>query len=112
MAAYMLTKAGANVALLEAGQMWNAIADGAMLKWPYESPRRGASTPTHHFGEFDACIGGFCPGPEPFTTTPRFGLMLVRAPSFVSRPTPLSGIFPPRGPGPFRSPVLPRSPRR
>jgi len=44
MAAHALTKAGARVALLEAGQMWDPIKDGAMLKWPYDSPRRGAST--------------------------------------------------------------------
>jgi choline dehydrogenase-like flavoprotein len=67
MAAYSLTKAGASVVLLEAGPYWNAIADGAMLKWPYESPRRGAPTPTHPFGEFDACIGGWSLEGEPYT---------------------------------------------
>jgi choline dehydrogenase-like flavoprotein len=67
MAAYRLTKAGANVVLLEAGAYWNAIADGAMLEWPYESPRRGASTSTRPFGEFDACIGGWSLEGEPYT---------------------------------------------
>ena len=67
MAAYALTKAGARVVLLEAGQYWNAIADGTMFKWPYESPRRGAPTPTQQFGEFDACIGGWSIGGEPYT---------------------------------------------
>ncbi|HWZ61305.1 MAG TPA: FAD-binding protein, partial [Gemmatimonadaceae bacterium] len=70
MAAYMLTKAGADVVMLEAGPMWNATADGAMLKWPYESPRRGASTPTHAFGEFDACLGGWSIDGEPYTNAP------------------------------------------
>ena len=79
MAAYMLTKAGANVVLLEAGAQWNAIADGAMLTWPYESPRRGASTPTHHFGEFDACIGGWSVDGEPYTTAPGSEFMWWRA---------------------------------
>jgi choline dehydrogenase-like flavoprotein len=79
MAAYMLTKAGANVILLEAGAQWNAIADGAMLTWPYESPRRGASTPTHHFGEFDACIGGWSVDGEPYTTAPGSQFMWWRA---------------------------------
>ncbi len=68
MAAYALTKAGANVVMLEAGPMWNATIDGAMLKWPYESPRRGGSTPTRPFGEFDACIGGWQLDGEPYTT--------------------------------------------
>jgi choline dehydrogenase-like flavoprotein len=67
MAAYMLTKAGANVVLLEAGPMWNAVADGKMLTWNHESPRRGAATPTHQFGEFDACIGGWTVDGEPYT---------------------------------------------
>jgi choline dehydrogenase-like flavoprotein len=79
MAAYMLTKAGANVVLLEAGAQWNAITDGAMLTWPYESPRRGASTPTHHFGEFDACIGGWSVDGEPYTTAPGSEFMWWRA---------------------------------
>jgi choline dehydrogenase-like flavoprotein len=45
MAAYVLTPAGANVVLVEAGGMWDNRTDSAMLKWAHESPRRGASTP-------------------------------------------------------------------
>jgi choline dehydrogenase-like flavoprotein len=67
MAAYVLTKAGANVALIEAGPNWNAAIDGKMLEWAYESPRRGGSTPTRPFGEFDACIGGWQLDGEPYT---------------------------------------------
>jgi len=70
MAAYTLTKAGARVALLEAGQMWDPVKDGAMLKWPYDSPRRGASTRERPFGEFDGCIGGWQIDGEPYTTAP------------------------------------------
>ena len=44
MAAYVLTQAGANVILLEAGGPWDSRTDSAMLTWPYESPRRGAAT--------------------------------------------------------------------
>ena len=43
MAAYVLTRAGASVLLLEAGGPWDNTRDSAMLKMPYESPRRGAS---------------------------------------------------------------------
>lgn len=67
MAAYMLTRAGANVALLEAGGPWDNATDGAMLKWPYETPRRGSSTRERPFGEFDACIGGWDIAGEPYT---------------------------------------------
>ena len=67
MAAYMLTKAGANVVLLEAGRPWDNTTDSAMLTWPFNSPRRGASTKERPFGEFDACIGGWNLPGEPFT---------------------------------------------
>src|SRR2546425_4864034 len=58
MAAYVLTQAGADVILLEAGGPWDNLKDSAMLTWPYESPRRGGSTKGRPFGEVDACIGG------------------------------------------------------
>jgi choline dehydrogenase-like flavoprotein len=67
MAAYVLTRAGANVLLLEAGGPWDNTRDSAMLKMPYESPRRGASTTDRPFGEFDACVGGWELQGEPFT---------------------------------------------
>ena len=44
MAAYALTRAGARVALLEAGPEWYSTRDAAMLTPPYASPRRGASS--------------------------------------------------------------------
>ena len=69
MAAHQLTKAGAKVVLLEAGGYWdNSSAQySAMLKNPYDSPRRGASTPDRPFGEWDACIGGWQIPGEPYT---------------------------------------------
>jgi choline dehydrogenase-like flavoprotein len=67
MAAYALTRAGANVIVLEAGRMWDNAKDSAMLRWPYESPRRGAPTKERPFGEFDACIGGWEIAGEPYT---------------------------------------------
>ena len=70
MAAYMLTKAGANVVMLEAGQEWYSTRDSTMLRWNYDSPRRGASTDERPFGEFDACIGGWDIEGEPYTRAP------------------------------------------
>ncbi|HET7790011.1 MAG TPA: GMC family oxidoreductase [Gemmatimonadales bacterium] len=67
MAAYTLTQAGADVVLLEAGGPWDNTKDSAMLEWPYQSPRRGASTRERPFGEFDACIGGWNLEGEPYT---------------------------------------------
>lgn len=70
MAAYMLTQAGARVAVIEAGPKWYSSEDSAMLKWNYDSPRRGASTPDKPFGEFDGCIGGWQVEGEPYTMAP------------------------------------------
>jgi choline dehydrogenase-like flavoprotein len=67
MAAHELTAAGANVLMLEAGPMWDTRADGFMFKWPYDSPRRGASTPQQQFGEYDAGLGGWSLDGEPYT---------------------------------------------
>ncbi|MBW3553417.1 MAG: NAD(P)-binding protein, partial [Gemmatimonadetes bacterium] len=70
MAAYALTKAGANVVVLEAGEEWWAVEDTAMFTWPYETPRRGGPTPDRPFGEHDANIGGWEVDGEPYTTAP------------------------------------------
>ncbi|HEY6807245.1 MAG TPA: GMC family oxidoreductase [Gemmatimonadales bacterium] len=70
MAAYALTKAGADVIVLEAGGAWDNAQDSAMLTWPYESPRRGAGTKERPFGEFDACIGGWNIEGEPYISAP------------------------------------------
>jgi choline dehydrogenase-like flavoprotein len=67
MAAHELTAAGADVLMLEAGPMWDTRADGFMFKWPYDSPRRGASTPQQQFGEYDAGLGGWSLDGEPYT---------------------------------------------
>jgi choline dehydrogenase-like flavoprotein len=68
MAAMVLTQAGANVVMLEAGPFWDATLDTAMYKWPYQTPRRGAATPERHFGEFDAALGGWSLDGEPYTS--------------------------------------------
>ncbi|MGH7665581.1 MAG: GMC family oxidoreductase [Gemmatimonadaceae bacterium] len=70
MAAYTLTAAGADVVVIEAGPMWSPLTDSVMLKWPYESPRRGAATSERPFGEFDACPGGWEIEGEPYTRAP------------------------------------------
>src|SRR5438094_3207743 len=70
MAARVLTEAGAEVALLEAGTMWDTEKDSKMFVWPYDSPRRGGATPEKPFGEFDGCIGGWDIDGEPYTNAP------------------------------------------
>jgi choline dehydrogenase-like flavoprotein len=79
MAAYTLTKAGAKVAVVEAGPMWNSATDSSMLVWPYQTPRRGGSTPDKPFGEHDGCIGGWSIDGEPYTRAPGSEFMWWRA---------------------------------
>ncbi len=51
MTTYTLANAGIKVLLLEAGTMCDPAKNVTQLKWPYESPRRGASTPLRSFGD-------------------------------------------------------------
>jgi choline dehydrogenase-like flavoprotein len=51
----------------EAGPYWDPAKDSLQLKFPYESPRRGAGT-TRPFGDFDAAYGGWELDGEPYTT--------------------------------------------
>lgn len=70
MAAKVLTDAGADVVMLEAGVMWDNAKDSAMFTWPYDTAHRGAATPERHFGEFDAGLGGWSLPGEPYTRAP------------------------------------------
>jgi choline dehydrogenase-like flavoprotein len=69
-AAKMLTEAGADVIMLEAGRDWDVAGDSTMFKWNYESPRRGRSTAERNFGEFHAGLGGWSLEGEPYTRAP------------------------------------------
>ena len=66
MAGYVLAHAGQKVLMLEAGDYYDPRTDSLQLKWPWESPRRGAST-TRPFGDFDAAYGGWTLDGEPYT---------------------------------------------
>jgi choline dehydrogenase-like flavoprotein len=67
MAAYMLAQAGVKTVILEAGPMYDPKKNVTQLKWSYDSPRRGASTPLRNFGDFDAAYGGWQLEGEPYT---------------------------------------------
>lgn len=68
MAAKILSEAGIKVALLEAGPDYDPAnpEQQTQLKWPYQSPRRGANT-NRAFGDFDAAYGGWEIDGEPYT---------------------------------------------
>lgn len=66
MAGYVLAHAGLKVLMLEAGPFFDPAKDALQLRWPWESPRRGAST-IRPFGDFDAAFGGWELEGEPYT---------------------------------------------
>ncbi len=70
MATKILAEAGLNVAVVEAGPYFDPKnpEQQTQLKWPWESPRRGAGT-TRAFGDFDMAYGGWEIEGEPYTTT-------------------------------------------
>ncbi|MBP7644363.1 MAG: GMC family oxidoreductase, partial [Saprospiraceae bacterium] len=69
MATNILAKNGLKVALVEAGPFFDPKdpKTQTQLKWPWESPRRGAST-NRAFGDFDMSYGDWKVDGEPYTT--------------------------------------------
>lgn len=69
MATKVLSEAGFDVAVLEAGPFFDPSQDKYrnQLRWPWESPRRGASSDRRSFGDFDAAYGGWNLDGEPYT---------------------------------------------
>ncbi len=67
MATKVLADAGLKVAVIEAGPFFDPAdpKTRTQLKWPYESPRRGAGT-QRDFGEFDMAYGGWNIEGEPY----------------------------------------------
>ena len=68
MAAKVLAESGLNVAVVEAGPNFDPKNEDhrTQLKWPWESPRRGASS-VRAFGDFDSAYGGWEIEGEPYT---------------------------------------------
>ena len=81
MATWRLAQAGLRVALVEAGPWYDPADDRqrTQFRYPWESPRRGASTRLRPFGDFNACIGGWELDGEPFTTAEGTDFMWWRA---------------------------------
>ena len=68
MAAFVLTKAGLRVLILEAGRAYDPVKETPMFETSDRAPLRNAPTPDKPFGFFDATVGGGweIPG-EPYT---------------------------------------------
>ena len=69
MATHQLANAGLKVALIEAGDFYDPADEEqrTQLRYPWESPRRGASTQRRPFGDYNSCIGGWELDGEPYT---------------------------------------------
>jgi choline dehydrogenase-like flavoprotein len=80
MATKILADSGLKVAVLEAGKDFDPAKDEdkTQMKWPYESPRRGAGT-TRAFGDFDSCYGDWKVDGEPYTNAKGSEFMWWRA---------------------------------
>ncbi len=70
MATKILSEAGFSIAVVEAGPYFDPAdpKQRTQLKWPWESPRRGANN-VRPFGDFDSAYGGWEIDGEPYTHT-------------------------------------------
>src|SRR4051794_10168299 len=70
-AADVLSRAGAKICMLEAGDWYDCTHDAKMFEWPYDAPHRGAATRAMPLGYFDATpVGGWEVPGEPYTNAP------------------------------------------
>ncbi|UYZ63907.1 GMC family oxidoreductase [Hymenobacter weizhouensis] len=102
MAGYVLAHAGLKVLMLEAGPFFDPAKDAQQFKFPYESPRRGAST-TRPFGDFDAAYGGWQLEGEPYTTKDKTEFHWFRARMLGGRTNHWGRISLRMGPDDFKS---------
>ena len=66
-AAKVLTEAGADVVMLEAGPMWDSAKDSAMMAWSYDAPPRGWGGGGHAVGPvvvYRVVVQGGCAAPD------------------------------------------------
>jgi choline dehydrogenase-like flavoprotein len=70
-AADVLSRAGAKVCIVEAGDLFDCTKDTKMFQWPYQVPHRGAGTHDKSWGAFDATtVGGWNVPGEPYVNAP------------------------------------------
>ncbi len=71
MSAHIMANSGMKIAVVEAGPFFDPKDPETMtqMKWPWESPRRGAST-NRAFGDFDMSYGDWEVEGEPYTKEP------------------------------------------
>jgi choline dehydrogenase-like flavoprotein len=103
MAGYVLAHAGLKVLMLEAGPFFDPAKDSMQMKWPWESARRGASTPSRNFGDFDGAFGGWNLDGEPYTTKDKTEFYWFRSRMLGGRTNHWGRISLRMGPNDFKS---------
>jgi choline dehydrogenase-like flavoprotein len=103
MAGYVLAHAGLKVLMLEAGPFFDPKTDSMQMKWPWESPRRGASTASRNFGDFDGAFGGWKLDGEPYTTKDKTEFYWFRSRMLGGRTNHWGRISLRMGPNDFKS---------
>jgi Choline dehydrogenase and related flavoproteins len=95
MAAKILSDAGLSVAVIEAGGDFDPAKEEfrTQLRWPWESPRRGAGN-RRPFGDFDAAWGGWEIEGEPYTRAPGTRFDWFRSRMVGGRTNPLGAHLP------------------
>lgn len=58
MSAYVLTRAGMKVLMLEAGRNYDPVSETAMFNIPRDAPLRAVATPDKQLGFYDATVNG------------------------------------------------------
>src|ERR1700753_365909 len=68
MSAYVVTRAGMKVFMLESGRDYDPVSETPMFNLPNEAPLRGQPTPDKPYGFYDATVnGGWHVPNEPYT---------------------------------------------
>ncbi len=81
MTANILAQAGLKIAIVEAGPYFDPADPKTKTQhmWPWESPRRGASTNDRSFGDYDMALGGWNIEGQPYTTKGNTEFMWFRS---------------------------------
>ena len=69
-AAYVLTQAGANCLMLEAGDWFDTATQSKWGSWYYDAPHRAQVPPNTIFDAYMAAVGGWQVPGEPYTNAP------------------------------------------
>lgn len=101
-AAHVLTQAGANCLMLEAGDWYDTTTQSKWGAWFYDAPHRGAVPPNTIFDAYMAAVGGWQVPGEPYTNAPGTDFKWFRSRMLGGRTNSWGRISPRFGPYDFK----------